>query len=115
MENPIIRYLVIIAFIFIPYLGAAENFNGTYALKGYSCNDPGLFSRTIKGEEFYNDESYCTLQSKTNVRGMNALLFDAKCSSEGEEYIQRVMLMKGYEKVIYIIQDGWVGEFLRCD
>ena len=98
-----IRYLIIIAFIFIPNLGAAENFNGRYALKGYSCDDPGLFSRTIKGVELYNDESYCTLQSKTNVRGMNALLFDAMCSSEGEEYIQRVMLMKGYEKVIYII------------
>ena len=110
-----IRYLIIIAFIFIPNLVAAENFNGRYALKGYSCDDPGLFSRTIKGVELYNDESYCTCQSKTNVRGMNALLFDAMCSSEGEEYIQRVMLMKGYEKVIYIIQDGWVGEFNRCD
>ena len=110
-----IRFLITFAFIFIPNLGAAENFNGRYALKGYSCDDPGLFSRTIKGVELYNDESYCTLQSKTNVRGMNALLFDAMCSSEGEEYIQRVMLMKGYEKVIYIIQDGWVGEFNRCD
>ena len=111
-----IRFLITFAFMFIPNLGTAEDFNGTYVLKGHSCDNPGFFSRTIKGTELYNDESYCTLKSKTNVRGMSAILFDAECSAEGYTDKERIMLLKKGDKGgIFIIKDGWVGEFLLCE
>ena len=111
-----IKYLLVFVLICLPSILNASDLNGKYMLKGYACDDPRTyFSRTIKGAEFYNDESYCTLQSKTDIRGMNAMLFDAECSSEGEEYKDRIMFMRGMEKSLYIIQDGWVGEFLLCE
>ena len=64
--------------------------------------------------EFYLDEMSCTLQSETSVRGMDASLFDAECSQEGNDFNYRVMFMKNMDKAIYMVVDGWVGEFLRC-
>jgi len=39
------------------------------------------------------------------------------CSSEGEDYTQRIMFMKSVEPqgAIYIVNDGWSGHFLRCN
>ena len=93
------------------------NFDGEYVLEGHSCDDPGLFGRTIKGKEFFNDESFCELNFETNIRGMDAVLFDSVCSSEGEEYSQSTMIIKSAEPQgsIYIVNDGWSGHFLRCN
>ena len=101
----------------MPNLISATNLNGIYVKKSYSCDKLGNYSDgviTIKGNEFYLDEMSCTLQSETSVRGMDASLFDAECSQEGNDFNYRVMFMKNMDKAIYMVVDGWVGEFLRC-
>jgi hypothetical protein len=111
------KFSIFTVLIFISNIATAGNFDGDYILEGYSCEDAGLFGRTINGKEFFNDESFCELNSETNIRGMDAVLFDAMCSSEGEDYTQRIMFMKSVEPqgAIYIVNDGWSGHFLRCN
>lgn len=59
-------------------------------------------------------ESACTLTKPTPVNGMNATLYDAECSGEGESYGFRVMFMPLGERLA-MIQDGMVSELERCD
>ena len=115
-----IRYFIISVLVLMPNLISATNLYGIYVKKSYSCDKLGIYSDgviSIKGNEFYLDEMSCTLQSETSVRGMDASLFDAECfthGSEDDKFGYRVMFMKNMDKSIYMVVDGWVGEYLRC-
>jgi len=67
----------------------------------------------IRDGVFYGVESACTLTRPTPVNGMNALLFDADCSGEGESYSFRVMFL-ALQDGLAMIQDGAVTELERC-
>ena len=58
-------------------------------------------------------ESSCKLTKPTKVRGMDAVLYDAICSSEGEQYSYRVMLMRR-DNGIYVVQNGYASEWRSC-
>lgn len=58
-------------------------------------------------------ENSCALSNPVEVRGMEALLYDADCAGEGESYSERVMLM-AQPGGIYVIRDGAVASWVRC-
>lgn len=95
-------------------------YDGLYVPEGmnWSCRadqlgmDGGALA--FRGDELVGVENYCKLTQPTQVRGMNAVLFDAVCSGEGEEYTERVMLMPHFQNGIYIIRDGGVADWRRC-
>ena len=44
---------------------------------------------------------------------MQATIFNAMCSGEGESYSQRMILMK-HDQGIYVITDGHVADWTYC-
>lgn len=68
---------------------------------------------SIKGDELHGIESLCRLVKPTSVNNMDAVLYDMECAGEGEEWTERVMLMKAEFGVYYII-NNFVAEWQIC-
>ncbi len=96
----------------------AQDFDGLYRPAGstWDCqsvgSDGGALS--VRDGVLYGVESACSLTNPTRVNGMNAVLFDAECSGEGETYSYRVMLLQ-IAGGLAVIQDGSVSELERCE
>ena len=81
---------------------SAEKFDGLYYPEGrsYLCNNKmyhpvetdGL--SLIDGDKYLRIESECEFSNHSNVRGLNAVIIDVKCMSEGELHNYRMMLLK---------------------
>ena len=97
----------------------AGQFDGLYFPTGlqWSCNpiDVGMDggSLQIEGDTLTGVENFCQLSQPTNVRGMDAVLFDADCAGEGYEYSYRVMLLNKPDGVYVISEDG-VADWTFC-
>ena len=91
--------------------------NGTDPDSSLSCNPDYLSEHggtlAIKDGFLYGLESACELTKPTNVRGMDAVLYEAVCSGEGEQYSYRVMIMP-HETGVYLASDGYVAEWQNC-
>ena len=81
-------------------LADTSRFDGTYAIdpgvQGCVVGEgdvPGAAIR-IEGGQFFGVESVCQLADPTNIRGMDAMLFDLQCAGEGTEWSERILLMK---------------------
>ena len=81
-------------------LADTSRFDGTYAIDpaAQGCvvgegDVPGAAIR-IEGGQFCGVESVCQLANPTNIRDMDATLFDLQCEGEGTEWSERIMLMK---------------------
>ncbi|MGR3636895.1 MAG: hypothetical protein ACU0BK_13370 [Shimia sp.] len=103
-----------------PALSNASPYDGVFSPAGegnWSCDpeqigmDGGALA--VMQGQMRGVENSCNLTNPTSVRGMNAMLFDAQCSSEGETYSYRVMLMS-HANGIYVIQDGYAAEWRYC-
>lgn len=98
---------------------SAGQFDGLYFPTGlqWSCNpvDVGMDggSLQIEGNNLIGVENFCELSQPTPVRGMDAVLYDANCAAEGEEYSLRVMLLRQRMGVYVITEDG-VADWTRC-
>ena len=75
-------------------------FDGTYAIDptARECvvgqgDVPGAAFR-IENGQFFGVDSVCRLANPTNIRDMDAMLFDLQCSGEGTQWSDRIMLMK---------------------
>lgn len=68
----------------------------------------------VEGDKLIGVENTCTLTDPVEVRGMKATLYDAACAGEGETARERVMLM-AHDYGIYVIRDGFVSDWLRCE
>ena len=68
----------------------------------------------VEGDKLIGVENTCTLTDPVEVRDMNATLYDADCTGEGETVRARVMLM-AHDYGIYVIRDGFVSDWLRCE
>ena len=98
-----------------PYEGV---FRPNYAwASGWNCRDVGMDGGAvaIQGDRMIGVENACRLTNPVAVRGMNATLYDAECSGEGESYSERIMLMLSGEGNVVVIRDGWASEWARCD
>jgi hypothetical protein len=112
-----IRKLSFLFFLFVTLSAQAGPYDGIYSSSGASCNTEMLGHDggpiRIQDTEYTGVEMSCQLTKPTSIRAMNATLYDAKCTGEGEEWDWRIMLMKSYDG-IYWIQDEWVEEWVPC-
>ena len=67
----------------------------------------------IQDDILHGVESQCRLTNPVQVTGMDAVLYDAECAGEGEEYSYRLMILRLPEGVA-LIQDGFVNPLKAC-
>lgn len=98
---------------------AAGTYDGIYQPAGmsWSCKraDIGMDggAMAVQNGSFYRIESVCKMTNPVTVRGMNATLFDAVCTGEGESYSFRMMLMKTGDGLVFV-EDGYATTLRRC-
>ncbi|QGX97487.1 hypothetical protein EI983_04025 [Roseovarius faecimaris] len=111
----------IVAIAVFTAAASATPFDGLYApsesFAMWSCQAEDIGADVgavgIMKDYLQGVENACKLTNPTNVRGMDAVLYDAICSGEGEKYSHRVMLMR-HDNGIYVIQDGYAAEWRSC-
>ena len=108
-----------ISSIMVATTALATPFEGIYQPAGsnWTCNpaDVGMDggALAVKGNAFHGVENVCELSNPTAVRGMDAVLYDAECSGEGESYSYRVMILRN-DAGIYVIQNGYASDWQSC-
>lgn len=117
------RRLAFIALISAAPAVAETPFDGVYrpvgaAYESWECTDESIGrdggALAVKDGHFIGVESDCELTVPVKVRDMDAFLYDAVCSAEGEEYRHRMLLMQTKTGMIFV-QDGFAFELVRCD
>jgi len=115
------RLPVLVAALLAAAPAAAGPFDGLYypgiALPGaWDCKTLGMEGGAVgvQGDQLIGVENTCTLTNPVEVRGMAAVLYDEECAGEGETTTARVMLMTSDEG-LYVIRDGFVADWLRCE
>jgi hypothetical protein len=92
-------------------------FDGLYGFDGWSCKSEELGmdggALGVVDGYLHGLENTCELTNPTNVRGMDAILYDAVCSGEGMQSTERMMLMR-YDGGIYLIRNGSAAEWRSC-
>ncbi len=81
---------------------------------GWDCETTAMDGGAIEftGDKLWEVESLCTLSNPTQIRDMNATLYDADCANEGESFKQRLLVM-ATKAGVAIIRDGGSVYFLR--
>ncbi|GKY87856.1 hypothetical protein [Sinisalibacter aestuarii] len=109
------------ACILIPAAAGAGPFDGLYRpnddwAERWDCQSVGMEGGALEitGTTITGVDNACTLADPVEVRGLNAVLYDRTCTGEGEPYSERLMLM-GHDFGVYVITDGLVLDWLRCD
>lgn len=97
-----------------------DRFDGIYKPRGaefsnWNCKNIGEDGGAVavKNGEIWGVESLCQLSKPLPINGMDAVLYDADCGGEGEQWTERVMLMKA-DFGIYLIKDSFVSEWESC-
>lgn len=83
--------------------------------EGWDCTSVGSDggALAIQDDILHGVESQCRLTKPVAVTGMDAVLYDAECAGEGEEYSYRLMILRLPEGVA-LIQDGFVNPLKSC-
>ncbi|RVT87331.1 hypothetical protein DXV76_04410 [Rhodobacteraceae bacterium CCMM004] len=68
----------------------------------------------IEGDSFTGAESTCDLTLPVNVRDMNAVLYDMRCTGEGDEWTQRVLLMTAADGGLIMLLNGFAFKYDAC-
>jgi hypothetical protein len=68
----------------------------------------------IEGNWLIDIENACELTNPTPVRGLHAILYDGQCAAEGEEYVERIMLMEQAHGGVFVIRDASVDLWKPC-
>lgn len=115
------RRAVLLLAALAPGLALATPFDGLYRpnhdfAERWDCRSVGRDggALAIEGDRLIGVENSCRLTAPVEVRDMNAVLYDADCTAEGESYAERVMLM-AHDFGVYVIRDGLVLDWLACD
>lgn len=110
----------LVALLATPAL-AAGPYDGLYRpdqpwATGWDCRSVGSDggALAIRDGALFGVESRCALTAPVPVRGMNATLYDALCTGEGETWSNRVMIL-ATETGVVVIQDGFANPLRRCD
>ena len=99
----------------LPGLATAQDFSGDYALGSCGASVDGAIQVTsgTGGVEFF--EASCTLQRLSELPGMGeAAIYDMSCQGEGEGWIDRTILMRGWDGGLIMLREGFVQEFVPC-
>ena len=94
----------------------AQSIDGTYDF--YRCNtefgNDGTLTIAWPVVTFYAGE--CTLTASTPIEGMeNTFIYDAACSSEGENDTRRMVIVPNYDGGVVVIRDGFGQSYARCE
>ena len=88
--------------------------DGTYDVGGCGAEVSDLRIE-VEGDSIAFFESRCTMTNPTNVRDMGgAVLYDAVCTGEGENFSRRMMLMQGPDGRLVLVQAGFATTYGRC-
>jgi hypothetical protein len=111
----------VLALALAPGLAVATPYDGLYRpnydfAASWDCTTVGMEggALAIEDDRLIGVETGCELADPVEVRGMNAVLYDATCGGEGEVYEERVMLM-AHAFGVYVIRDAMVADWLSCD
>ena len=111
----------VLAGALVAIAGPALAFDGLYRpdfewAETWDCNTVGMDGGAVavRGSEFIGVENFCELTDPVNVRGMDAVLYDAICEGEGETYTLRMMLHRTF-RGIAVISEGVAANFVRCE
>ena len=111
------------ALMLVSQFANAKDFTGIYngsfdgSLTEMSCNldfqgmDGGPF--VITENEFLGVEGACELSKPTDIRDMDARLYDAKCFVEGDESTSRLLLIRNSSGV-YMHYNGQMRNLKIC-
>ena len=69
----------------------------------------------IRNGRFISIETECRLTNPTNIRDMGAMLYDLTCSSEGEEWSDRILLMMKDDGSLLRVVDGMAFTNPPCE
>ena len=104
-----------------PIQAVAGPFDGLFRpnydwAESWDCKSVGRDggAMAIDGEKVWGIDNPCTLSDPVEVRGMSAVLYDLTCAGEGEPYSERAMIM-AHPFGVYVVTDGLVLDWLRCD
>ena len=103
---------------------AAGPFDGAYDRTVENCYRTSDSRQIISGDTYEFWEGGCHLTNPTAVRGISsAMIYDAVCSAEGEQFSYRVMFIGNAETWLgdarvpldlYAVRDGHVSQLVRC-
>lgn len=107
--------------LLLPAATLAGPFDGFYRpnydwAESWDCQSPGVDggALAIAGDQFHGLDGACTLSNPIDVRGMDGVLYDIACPPADSETPRRIMLLN-HAFGLYVITDGLVLDWLRCD
>jgi hypothetical protein len=68
----------------------------------------------IEDDVFFGVESQCRMTRATNVRDMDATLYDMDCTGEGEDWTQRALFMRAADDGLILVWNGFAFKYDRC-
>ncbi|WP_425040425.1 hypothetical protein [Primorskyibacter sp. S187A] len=98
---------------------SAGPWDGLYRPAGspdWNCLDIGMDGGALQFEDdiFKGVETECLLANPVNVREMDAILYNMRCTGEGTTSAERAMVMRTPQGVA-LIRDGSIARFARCE
>lgn len=95
---------------------SAQSTTGVFDLSQEACSYEFSDGRIeVTPTAIHGWESSCDLTNPTSLRGLpNAILYDAVCYGEGEEWSYRVMLATNYDGDLVNYTQGGLSTHVRC-
>ncbi|HHC29848.1 MAG TPA: hypothetical protein ENK80_04705 [Rhodobacterales bacterium] len=107
--------------LLLPLAAPAGPFDGRYRpnydwAESWDCRSAGApgGALMISGDTYLAPGANCTLSDPVEVRDMTAVLYDIACDGPDGPERQRVMIL-AHAFGIYVIAEGLVLDWLRCD
>jgi hypothetical protein len=114
-------YMVLVWMLAGAGAAGAADYDGIYRpnyawAEGWDCRSVGTDGGAISiADGVLNGvENQCVLKNPVNIRGMDATLFNAECTGEGETDGYRLMILKTTDGLA-LIQNGSVIDLRRCE
>ncbi len=114
------RFAPFIALFVATGVANATPYDGLYRpdaqwAETWDCKTIGLDggAMSIAGDIYTSVENQCTLTKPTAIRDMDATLYDAECSAEGDDYFYRLMILET-DTGVTIISNGYAAAWKSC-
>ena len=96
---------------------AAGEFDGIYKQgPAWDCGLVGVDGGALKIEDgiFHGVEMQCRMENPVKVRDMDAVLYDMKCSGEGDAWSARALFMHAVNDGLIMVWNGYAFQYDRC-
>jgi len=116
MPMPTLRTLLPLLALAIAAPVAATALEGRYKLtEGARCDaEDGAGLLRIENGVLYGARSRCRMTSPSDVRDMNATLYDMVCIGEGTGWEERALLMRAASGGLILVWEGYAFEYEAC-